>query len=297
MALEAQNNPFTSVLMVEAADPEALPDADPSAGQRRLAVGTDHLLYLVDDSGVKTLVGGAGIANPLATDSLWDAAGDLVQGSGANTAAKLSAGSAGKVLTSNGAAAALTWETPAGGGAMATDALWDAAGDLAQGTGANTGAKLSAGTAGYVLTSQGAAAANVWAANAALAFHGAHAYNAGTQTGAGVRTFGAEVFDTDAYHSTSSNTSRMTIPSTALAGYYLCRGFVPVGTTKIVRILKNGSTVHGSNVVGSNGVETTALLSLANTDYVEVYTDDAGTTGHASAVEAMSTLWIMKVGD
>jgi hypothetical protein len=114
MALEAQNNPFTSVLMVEAADVEALPDADPAAGQRRLAVGTDHLLYLVSDSGVKTLVGGAGIANPLATDSLWDAAGDLVQGSGANTAAKLSAGTAGKVLTSNGAAAALTWETPSG---------------------------------------------------------------------------------------------------------------------------------------------------------------------------------------
>jgi hypothetical protein len=117
MALEAQNNPFTSVLMVEAADPEALPDADPSAGQRRLAVGTDHLLYLVSDSGVKTAVGGGGIANPLATDSLWDAAGDLVQGSGANTAAKLSAGTAGKVLTSNGAAAALTWETPSGAGA------------------------------------------------------------------------------------------------------------------------------------------------------------------------------------
>lgn len=57
MALEAQNNPFTSILLVEAGDVEALPDADPSAGQRRLAVGPDHLLYLVDDAGVKTLVG------------------------------------------------------------------------------------------------------------------------------------------------------------------------------------------------------------------------------------------------
>jgi hypothetical protein len=119
MALEAQNNPFTSVLMVEAADPEAIGDADPAAGQRRLVVGTDHLLYLLDDSGVKHAVGG-GIANPLSTDSLWDAAGDLVQGTGANTAAKLSAGAAGKVLTSNGAAAALTWETPSSGGTAAT---------------------------------------------------------------------------------------------------------------------------------------------------------------------------------
>jgi hypothetical protein len=96
MALEAQNNPFTSVLMVEAADVEALPDADPSAGSQRLAVGTDHLLYLVNSSGTKTAVGGAGGA--MATDALWDAAGDLAVGTGANTGAKLSAGSAGAVL-------------------------------------------------------------------------------------------------------------------------------------------------------------------------------------------------------
>ena len=118
MALEVQNNPFPSVLMVEAADEtDPTPDALPAAGQQRLIVGPDSLLYLLDSTGTATLVGGGGgIANPLATDSLWDAAGDLVQGTGANTSAKLSAGTAGKVLTSNGAAAALTWETPSGGG-------------------------------------------------------------------------------------------------------------------------------------------------------------------------------------
>lgn len=51
----ASDNPFPSVLMVEG-DPEALA-ANPASGQRRLAVGTDHLLYLVDDAGVKTAVG------------------------------------------------------------------------------------------------------------------------------------------------------------------------------------------------------------------------------------------------
>ena len=50
-----------------------------------------------------------------------------------------------------------------GSGDVATDAIWDAAGDLAQGTGANTAAKLTAGTAGNFLKSAGAAAANVWA--------------------------------------------------------------------------------------------------------------------------------------
>jgi hypothetical protein len=112
MALEAQNNPFTSVLMVEAADVEALPDADPSAGSQRLAVGTDHLLYLVNSSGTKTQVGGA--SGAVATDAIWDAAGDLAQGTGANTAAKLTAGTAGMFLKSAGAAAANLWAYPPG---------------------------------------------------------------------------------------------------------------------------------------------------------------------------------------
>jgi hypothetical protein len=38
-----------------------------------------------------------------------------------------------------------------GSGAMATDTLWDAAGDLAVGTGANTGAKLTVGSTGQRL--------------------------------------------------------------------------------------------------------------------------------------------------
>lgn len=51
----------------------------------------------------------------------------------------------------------------AGGGAaaIATDTIWDAAGDLVQGTGADTGAKLSLGTAAFGLVSTGSAAA--WA--------------------------------------------------------------------------------------------------------------------------------------
>lgn len=54
-----------------------------------------------------------GAAGNMATDALWDAAGDLAQGTGANTGAKLSAGTAGRFLMSNGAAAALTYELPA----------------------------------------------------------------------------------------------------------------------------------------------------------------------------------------
>ncbi len=164
MALEAQNNPFTSILMVEAADPEALPDADPAAGQRRLVVGTDHLLYLVSDLGVKTAVGGAS-------------------------------------------------------GAMATDALWDAAGDLAQGTGANTGAKLSAGTAGYVLTSNGAGAAVSWQAPSAATFSGCSVSGTSTALTSNVENSlafnSADTYDTDSYHDPASNNTRLIPPTTA----------------------------------------------------------------------------------
>lgn len=44
-----------------------------------------------------------------------------------------------------------TWETPAGG-SVATDTIWDAVGDLAVGTGADTAARLAKGTQGQILT-------------------------------------------------------------------------------------------------------------------------------------------------
>ena len=56
---------------------------------------------------------GTGAGGSIATDTLFDAAGDLVVGSGADTAARLAIGSAGQVLTSNGTTAA--WASPAAG--------------------------------------------------------------------------------------------------------------------------------------------------------------------------------------
>ena len=51
----------------------------------------------------------------------------------------------------------------AGGGAVATDAIWDAAGDLVQGTGANTAARLPIGTELQVLRVNAGATALEWA--------------------------------------------------------------------------------------------------------------------------------------
>lgn len=59
-------------------------------------------------------LGGGG--GDVATDAIWDAAGDLAVGTGANTAARLAIGSNGTVLTSNGTTA--TWASPSGGGGV-----------------------------------------------------------------------------------------------------------------------------------------------------------------------------------
>jgi hypothetical protein len=55
-----------------------------------------------------------GAGGSVATDAIWDAAGDLAVGSGANTAAKLTKGSDGTVLTVT--AGAVGWSAPAAGG-------------------------------------------------------------------------------------------------------------------------------------------------------------------------------------
>lgn len=59
MTTKGSNNPFPHILMVEG-DKDAVTPL-PSVGSQRLVVDdTDHLLYLVDDAGVATLVGGGG---------------------------------------------------------------------------------------------------------------------------------------------------------------------------------------------------------------------------------------------
>jgi hypothetical protein len=56
-----------------------------------------------------------------------------------------------------------TWATPAGGGSgdVATDAIWDAKGDLAAGTGANTAVRVPIGTNGQALIADSAETAGV----------------------------------------------------------------------------------------------------------------------------------------
>lgn len=66
-----------------------------------------------------------------------------------------------------------TWATLGTSGAVATDAIWDAAGDLAVGTGADTAAKLAKGNAGAVLAMS----------NGALAWNGGTSFPGSPATG------------------------------------------------------------------------------------------------------------------
>jgi len=101
---------------------------------------------------------------------------------------------------------------------------YDAKGDLIVGTGADTFSKLSVGTNGYTLVADSAETTGLkWAAPASSSFVGcgltasAQSISNNTTT---IVNFGTELFDTDSFHSTVTNTGRITVPS-GKAGKYL----------------------------------------------------------------------------
>lgn len=92
----------------------------------------------------------------------------------ASTNATRGAGAFGRVVRDDGSGETLSvllWGVPdsssGGGGAVATDAIWDAKGDLAVGTGANTASKLTAGADDTILMADSAAGTGLkWVASA-----------------------------------------------------------------------------------------------------------------------------------
>src|SRR5262245_20476787 len=87
---KASDNAYPSILITEGTEPSA-----PAAGKQRLYIdSTTHKLKRTDSSGTDVTIEGGNVA----TDTIWDAAGDLAVGSGADTAARLAKGNAGGVL-------------------------------------------------------------------------------------------------------------------------------------------------------------------------------------------------------
>ena len=155
----------------------------------------------------------------------------------ANVNTALPVGSTGQVLTV--AAGVPTWATPttgdiegvtagtgiSGGGTSGTVTITnsmataiDAKGDLVAGTGADAFARLGVGANGTLLTADSSEATGLkWAAPAAGGFVGCSLSMSGAQSITNSTTtivlFANEYFDTDSFHSTTTNTGRITVPS------------------------------------------------------------------------------------
>jgi hypothetical protein len=156
------------------------------------------------------------------------------------------------------------------------------AGDVIYATGSSAVTRLGIGSAGQVLTV--ASGVPSWATPASgSTFSGVSLTKSVSQTlsnnTATAITFDTESLDTNSYHSTSTNTSRITIP-TGKAGKYLVFGHIAFNqnATSFRRITfyKNGSSVAGFYTGTTSGnfptiTAYTAIMNLAEGDYVEMY--------------------------
>jgi hypothetical protein len=145
----------------------------------------------------------------------------------------------------------------------------------------NTNTRLAIGSAGQVLTV--AAGVPSWASPAAGSFAGCRltqsTSNAIANTTWSAITYNTETFDTDGFHSTSTNTSRITIPS-GKGGYYQFYGNATIQTTNTTTVInqlfyKNGAEVSQPYIrtggVGYDSVMISTVLNLSAGDYVEHY--------------------------
>ena len=139
------------------------------------------------------------------------------------------------------------------------------------------------------------------------AFSGARVYNSGNVSlSSGTETtitYDSERYDTDAFHSTSSNTSRLTVP-TGLGGTYHIGAGVSIttssGTPTYIRILLNGTTVIAvAHVTESASFEAATIAcdyALAQGDYVEfqVYVQN-GSKNAIAAANYSPEFWLHKI--
>jgi hypothetical protein len=129
-------------------------------------------------------------------------------------------------------------------------------------------------------------------------FSGARVYhNTTAALSAAVVPFNSEDFDTDAYHDTATNNSRLTIP-TGKDGYFIIRGYLFTGdaTDRVMHLRKNGSNVRGTYTTGSFELNFTTIQSAVAGDYFEVFYDSPTTVGHATNTDQQNTFEIGRLG-
>jgi hypothetical protein len=161
------------------------------------------------------------------------------------------------------------------------NAIVDAKGDLIGATAADTPARLAVGTNGQVLTADSTAATGLaWATPAGSTFTGVSLYNSAAQSISNntdtIVLFDSELYDTNTFHSTSSNTGRITIP-TGQGGYYQFNCSVQFqnlsGGNRRVILYKNGAVMSDNtgyqieNGSGLTSIKFTVVLNAAAGDY------------------------------
>lgn len=132
-------------------------------------------------------------------------------------------------------------------------------------------------------------------------YQGARVYHSANQSlssgSATPLSFDSERFDTDAYHDTSTNNSRITIPAN-MGGKYLITGHVAFAADatgyREINVFLNGTTdIANHRTSALSGVSTimsvATVYSLAATDYVELRAfQNSGGALNASAIGNLS---------
>jgi hypothetical protein len=166
---------------------------------------------------------------------------------------------------------------------MVPKTIVDAKGDIIAATAADTVARLAVGTNGQTLVADSTAATGLkWATPSATTptFVGCRLTGSDQSIPNNTQTailWSTETFDTDGFHSTSSNTSRITIPS-GKAGYYqlhFCAEYLAsTAGNRYFEFRKNNTAFNVVSYVAT-GTTTSApmtdIVNLAVGDYVEVF--------------------------
>jgi hypothetical protein len=250
---------------------------------------------------------------PTATDLVTDLPADFeVFGQAVDTDfVDLLGGTTGQVLSKTSATdLAFTWIDSDDTNAI-QNAIMDAKGDLIAATAADTPSRLAVGANDTVLTADSAEATGMkWATPAGSALVGCAlslSSAVSLSNGSGVIiNWDTELFDTDDFHSTVTNTSRLTVPA-GKGGKYLvgCMGRFAANATgyRNTTIRLNGATsINGSSgaSVGASGSAQTVnifLRTFTAGDYLEVdaYQNSGGNLNFEST-DANSTFYMYFLG-